>query len=283
MSMHPSEPGPEKRSPIAPVVIGYALSDFSERWILPEEPVPESAWHDASVELVRALLVAWIARAGRPAAVYRNLAVRVRADRPNVGFDPDVCLVEPAPPEGQELDSLLLYRSEHAAPRLVVEVVSPNHPYKDYRETPEKCALAGVRELVVFDPKLAGPRATGGPHLLQLWRREPDGGFLRTQAGDTAAFSDLLGAWWQPIDGARRLGISEDPGGLRPWLTLEQSERAAKDAERAAKDAERAAKDAERAAKDAERMEKEQALRRVAELEAELERARKREPEEHNS
>ena len=81
----------------------YALSGFSERWTLSEELVPESAWHDACVELLRALLVCWVARTGRAARVYRNLAVRVRRDQPKLGFDPDLMVVEPEPPEGIEL------------------------------------------------------------------------------------------------------------------------------------------------------------------------------------
>jgi hypothetical protein len=107
--------------------------------------------------------------------------------------------------------------------------VSPNHPHKDYAEVPEKCAAAGVGELVVFDPKLAGPRTGGGPHLLQLWRRLPDDSFVRLQAGSAPAFSQVLGAWWFPVERGQRLGISDDEDGQRPWLTLEQTERAAKE------------------------------------------------------
>jgi Uma2 family endonuclease len=263
MAMHVP---PEPRMPRAggPVAVRYELPGFSERWTISEQPVPESAWHDACVELIKALLVAWLRRTARQAAVYRNLAVRVRSDRPNVGFDPDVCLVEPRPPEGNELESLKLWRPDHAAPALVVEVVSPNHPYKDYTEVPEKCAAAGVGELVVFDPKLAGPGIGGGPHLLQLWRRLGEG-FVRVHAGATPAFSQVIGAWWSAAGGGQRLIISDDAGGSEPWLTLEQEAHAAKEAERAAKEAERAAKEAERTAK-------EEALRRVEELEAELAR-----------
>ena len=67
----------------------YALSGFSERWTISEEPVPESAWHRECLELLKALLVTWVARAGKSAYVYCNLAVRVRADLRQVGFDPD--------------------------------------------------------------------------------------------------------------------------------------------------------------------------------------------------
>jgi hypothetical protein len=53
--------------------VRYDLPGFSERWTLPEEPVPESAWHDACLELIKALLAAWLERTARTAAVYRNL------------------------------------------------------------------------------------------------------------------------------------------------------------------------------------------------------------------
>ena len=224
----------------------YALPGFSERWTISEEPVPESAWHYECLELLKALLVAWVNRSGRGAYVYRNLALRVRADLPNVGFDPDLMLVEPAPPERGRLDSLLLWRSDHHPPKLVVEVVSPNHPHKDYAEIPEKCAVAGVAEVVVFDPTLAGSRTGAGPHLLQQWLRQSDGSFVRSHAGSAAVHSPLLDAWWQPARERRHLSVSDDAPGRNAWLTGEQSER----------------------------VEKETALRRIAALEAELARSR---------
>lgn len=204
-------------------VVRYEVPGFSERWTISEEPVPESAWHDASVQLLKALLVAWLARTARAAAVYRNLAIRVRSDRPKVGFDPDLCLIEPAPPEGSDLDSLKLWQPGHPAPALVIEVVSQNHPTKDYTEVPEKCAAAGVAELVVFDPKLAGPHTGGGPHLLQIWQRADRDSFVRVHAANTAGLSPLLGAWWTPVEGGQRLGIADDAAGTKTWLTGEQA------------------------------------------------------------
>jgi Uma2 family endonuclease len=233
--------------------IRYELGSVPERWLLPEEPVPESAWHAECVELLKALLACWARQSGRDLAIYGNLAVRLDAARPRVGFDPDLLLVIPAPPEKTELESLQLWRPDHAAPALVIEVVSPNHPQKDYAETPDKCAVAGVRELVVFDPKLAGPRAGGGPHRLQLWRRGEEGSFRRVHASERAAWSEVLSGWFVPIAGGERLALADDARGDRLWSTAEQLERAAKEAERAAK---------------------EMALKRVAELEAELARRR---------
>jgi hypothetical protein len=141
---------PEERS-----VVRYALSGFSENWLIPEEDVPESAWHDGCLELLKALLVAWVEATSRHAAVFRDMAIQVRREKPKVGWNPDLCLVEPAPEGAEMLASMRLW--EHAPPSFAFEAVSPGHPFKDYTVVPEKCALAGVTELCVFDPLLAGP------------------------------------------------------------------------------------------------------------------------------
>src|SRR5690606_31045888 len=124
------------------------------------------------------------------------------------------------------------------------EVVSPGHPYKDYVDTPERCAACGVGELWVYDPQLAGPVARGGPHLLQVWRRTEGGGFGRTAAGSDAAFSGVLRAWLHPrrsrLPAGARLQLSDDAAGRDLWLTAEQR---ARDEARVARSAEQRARD----------------------------------------
>jgi Uma2 family endonuclease len=258
------------------VMVLHRVPSFSDKWLI-GEPVPEAAWHDRAVELLKALLEHWLARTRRDAAVFRNLAVRVRSDKPKVGFDPDLMVVSPAPPGARDLSSLRLWMPGHAVPSLVVEVVSPGHPYKDYAETPDLCAALGVDELLVFDPTLVGPKALGGPQRLQLWRRTDARTFERVYSGEGPSFSPFLGAYLSTIEEGRRLRIADDESGRSPWLTPEEaerdlleSERAATVAEREAREQERAAKEQERAAKEQERAAKEQALARVAELEREL-------------
>ena len=212
-----------------PVVVRHPVPGFSERWVLPEEPVPESALHDLVLELLVLLLRAWAARVGRDARVFRNLAIRVTESRPQLGFDPDVCVVEPAPPEPELLESLKLWEPAQRAPVLAFEVVSRNHPYKDYAESPAKCAAVGVAELVVFDPLLAGPKALGGPQLLQVWRRAADGGFDLAYAGSGPCRSETLDAWLVVTDAGSRLRMADDAAGERLWPTPEEAERAAKE------------------------------------------------------
>jgi Uma2 family endonuclease len=234
------------RVPGASVAVRYEVPVVADEWILPEVPVPESVPHRSIVELLAALLSAWAARTGRDAFVARNLAFRWDEQRPRIGVDPDVCLIEPSPPEAETLQSLLLWKPGHHAPRLAIEVVSRNHPYKDYDVVPDKYAASGVGELWVFDAELIGPRKRGGPHRLQLWTRSPDSSFVRRYAGAGPMLSPALNAWVFAQNEGRRLRIADDEQCDSLWLTSEE----------------------------AERVEKQAALARVAELEAELARTK---------
>ena len=226
------------------VAVRYEVPVVADDWVLPEVPVPESVPHRATAALLAQLWRAWVERTGRSALVAENLAYRWTERRPRIGIDPDVCLIEPAPPDQDSLKSLLLWRAGHSAPRLAVEVVSENHPYKDYDVVPDRYAASGVGELWVFDPELRGPRKRGGPHRLQLWAREEDGSFVRHFAGDGPVHSAALDAWAFVTEDGDRLRIADDEALTRRWLTIEEEARASE----------------------------QRALARIAELEAELAR-----------
>lgn len=169
------------------------------------------------------------------------MAIRWDEDEPRVGVDPDVCLLSPAPPRTEgDVTSVRTWLDGHEPPILAVEVVSANHPRKDYVIAPDKYAASGTRELWIFDPLLAGPRSQGGPFRLQVWRRDQDGSLVRVSAGDGPFHSEAVGGYLVPTDEGRKLRIASDPEAREPWLT----------------------------AAEAERVEKERALARVAELEA---------------
>ena len=214
--------------PAEPAVI-YAVPRWDPAWAVPEVPVPESDTHDAAIEWLRGLLLAWVERSGRDIKVVRNLGIRWMPEEPRAGFDPDLCVLEPSPPTDEPLPSLRLWQPKHAAPLLAIEVVSQGHPYKDYVDTPERCAACGVRELWVYDPMLVGPAARGGPHLLQVWQRTDSGRFERTEAGSEAAFSPTLRAWLHPqrsrLPAGARLHVSHDAAGRDRWLSAEQQAR----------------------------------------------------------
>jgi Uma2 family endonuclease len=227
-----SSPESTHRAGEVGVLVQHRVPGFSDRWLVPERTVPEAAWHYAALEMLKALLEHWIRRTERDAAVFRNLAVRVRGDDPRVGFDPDLSLVQPAPPDAGRLSSLRLWEPGHAAPALVIEVVSPGHPTKDYTETPDQCAAVGARELVVFDPMLAGPKSLGGARRLHVWRRSDTGVFRRADSGDGPFASETLGAFLVVTDDGHSLRIAEDEAGVRLWRTEAEAERAEKEAER---------------------------------------------------
>ncbi|MGK4008170.1 Uma2 family endonuclease [Sorangium sp. So ce1036] len=247
-----------------------------ERWVLTEETVPESSPHDLLSERIRALLLGWAARAGRAVKMGRNLAVRWDREHPQFGVDPDVYLVEPPPPEGDAVRSLRLWKKGHVAPRLAVEIVSAQHPTKDYVIAPQKYAVCGVEELWILDPFLDGPRAHGGPFRIQLWRRLDDTSFALVHAGDGPVGSEVLQGWLHAVrtPAGASFDLSTDEAGAERWLTPEEAERAAKEAAR--RETARARRKAEAAQREAEaeRAAREAAERRIRELEAQLARAR---------
>jgi hypothetical protein len=220
-------------NPTAHIQLRYAVRPADDAWDLPEGPVPESISHTVTLAHLCDALSFWAARAGRPLFVARNLAVRWLEQRPSVGIDPDLCLLDPPPPDLLDQRSLCLWKPGHTPPALCFEVVSETHPYKDYTGVQERYAVFGARELVVFDPVLAGPRALGGPLPLQVWRRDELGVFERCYAGEGPVFCETLGAWLVPKD--RLLLIADDRAGEHCWPTGEEYERAEKERERAAR------------------------------------------------
>lgn len=249
------------------VSIRYAVPVKPEAWVIPEGPVPEATAHDAAVLRIFLLLSAWASARG-DARVARNLAVRWLEEHPKTGIDPDVCLLSPVPPDFERLTSLKLWEPGRTPPIFCAEVVSASHPYKDYIEIHERYAAFGAFELLVFDPFLFGPKALGGPVLLQLWRRDPIGAFERVHFGNEPVFSQALDAWLS-VD-AHELVISSDRAGSERWLTAEERERAEKERERAEKERERAEKEHERAEKERERAAREDLERRLRDVELAL-------------
>ena len=271
------------------VILSYEMDRERDDWVLTEDQVPESRRHDLVSDRIKDLLAGFAERSGRQMKIGRNLALRWSKKRPQIGVDPDVYVLEPPPPGGDDFESLKLWKPGCFPPILAVEVVSKSRADKDYAASPEKYAACGVPELWVLDPKMCGPKARGGPFRIQVWRRGKEGDFKRVYEGEGPAFSEALSAWIFAVDEGRSFRIADDEAGTSWWMTpaeaeraakeveraakeaertAKEVERAAKEAERAAKEVERTAKEAERAAKEVERAAKEAALRRVAELEA---------------
>lgn len=195
------------------------VATIEDKWILPEENMPESTSHRDTVDLLKLLLLAFVERSRRNAHVAANLACRWDPERPAIGVDPDVAILEPAPPEAATLTSLRTWVPGHVPPRFAVEVVSATNPHKDYVAAPLKYAALGTRELVIFDPELLGPASLGGPYVLQVWRRREDQPTMaRVYEGAGPTYSSELGAWLVPTRGGR-LRFADDEQGRSLWPT----------------------------------------------------------------
>lgn len=213
----------------ATVQLRYSIGAVPESWVLTEDAVPESTLHHDVAHRLELVLRAWAERVPRSVRIASNLAVRWMERDPRIGIDPDVCVLEPAPPE-RDIGSLRLWQPGHVAPPLCFEIVSANHPHKDYRDIQDRYAAMGTRELIVFDPLRVGPEALGGPVALQKWTRK-DGLFEREAFGDAPVYSAVLDAWVLPTD--ERLVIAEDREGRLAWQTEAERATALAESERA--------------------------------------------------
>jgi len=234
------------------------------RWVLEAENTPETPLHQRIVDLLVAIFMGWIERSSRDAMTGSNPALRWNEAKPSTGVDPDVYLIEPAPPKGELETSFCLWKPGQHPPRVAVEVVSEETARKDYEDGPARYAVSGTRELWVFDPLRHGPRDGGGPWVLQVWRRVRGKQFKKVYAGDGPAFSRELGAWVVVTDEGLRLRVADDQAGTKLWLTGEE------EARRAEEEARRAEEEARRARAAAER--------EVARLQAELARLKAKRP-----
>jgi hypothetical protein len=96
------------------VALRYEVPLVRPEWTLPEEPVLESQPHDLALDLLKALLLAGVARARLDAQVARNLAVRWDEQHPRVGV---VCVISPTTPEGDDLSSLCTWATRRPSAR----------------------------------------------------------------------------------------------------------------------------------------------------------------------
>lgn len=140
------------------------------------------------------------------------------------------------------------------SPLFALEIVGQNKE-KDYRDSPEKFALTGVQELVVYDPEVsvlvaATPKrdaATSSSirYRWQVWRRSVKNAWARVEAtNDDRVYSQSL-CCWLFVHGAateRKLRIGTGERGEQVFFTEAeaQTHRAETEAQRAETEAQRA-------------------------------------------
>ncbi len=273
--------GPSMSTALGEIALSFRVNEPPERWLLEEDDVPETPLHDAIIELLMLIMKNRVRMTEANALIARNLKCRWNPGDARVGTDPDVVWVEPAPPEGMEFKTLRVWLPTHRPPRVAVEVVSEEHPKKDYSEAPMRCARLGARELWVFDPKHFGPSDTDGPFTLQVWKLTdnpslPALTMVRIYAGDGPAYSPELDAWLHVTDEGLRLRIAADRNGDELWLTdyEEAAQRAETHKLRADEERERAEAALQRADEEKQRAEAERQRAEAERQRAEAERQR---------
>jgi len=154
------------------VTLRYAVACAPDDWTLDDEAkVPEAHPHHRRALELEELLARWAAESGRSLHVGGNLAIRWDEAHPRIGVDPDVYVVEPAPPQAEELRSLRLWAPGNAPTLLAVEIVSASHPTKDYLAAPEKYAASGTRALGLRSGSRGPARAWWSPSTAGLAAR----------------------------------------------------------------------------------------------------------------
>src|SRR5262249_11795470 len=115
------------------------------------------------------------------------------------------------------------YLPEVPAPVFALEVVSESNWRKDYVSAPQRYAVLGTRELVLYDPQvLSGTSPASMPVLLQLYRRTQQGAMQVVYRGEGLMWSEVLEAWLHVhVD---ELRLSRDKEGEDGVMTPEEGE-----------------------------------------------------------
>lgn len=267
MVLDPGSPTPRARrgrSPLALVVHDpppeelSAPIDWSGWYLTDEDDMGEGIPQGEIAQVVQSSITTLAEeRAWTNTYVTRDNFFAWVEKEPLVRVSPDVYLLDDPPPHPRP-KMWQTWLPGHKPPRWALEIVSDDWK-KDDNLNPRKYAQLGVRELVIFDPEVAGSsNARNGRAKLQVYRRDADGAFVRVYRGEGPAFSEELGAYLivRTIDGGTFLRLARDAAGADLVPTTEER---ASTAEERAKAAEERANAAEE---------------RLRALEAELARAR---------
>ena len=224
--------------------MGEVAHNLEDRTVYPVEgEVGEHEIQTYILELLRPLIERYLAERGIGAHVGSDQYIYWAQYEPTRCLAPDVYVL-PGVPQDIAIDVWKVWERE-VVPSFVLEVVGRD-PHKDYVLSPGRCAELGVKELVVFDPFPSRQR-----RVFQVYRRVRRGFRLVESTDADRVRSRELGCFIRVVGtgAATRLRLATGRSGGDIFLTGEEAERAAKEEERAAKEA---------------------ALRRIAELEAEL-------------
>lgn len=217
------EPSPEE--------VGAPI-DWSAWYLTDEDDVGQSPEQDHVVATVGSALEERWRELGRTEWIGRDAFFAWVKDHPLVRVSPDVYTLAVRPPQPLPR-SFQTWLPGHTPPVFALEVVSDEWK-KDYDDGPQKYALLGAKELVIFDADAARGRTRGKRVALQVFRREEDGSFVQVYRGAGPVFAETIETWLvvrATDDPAWMLRLARDPLGTDPVPT--SSERAVSESRRA--------------------------------------------------
>ena len=247
-SIQPMAPRAAKAPPVDPTV-------YPE-----EERVGESIVQRWIVELFRPLLERWFTERGVVAFVGADRFIYFQQYNPTKRISPDVYVLPGVAPD-TDVATWKVWDTG-LPPSFTLEIASEDWE-NDYAEAPGLHDQCGASELVIFDPWFKR-RPHGEGLLFQMYRRLPRRGFVRVEVtNERRVRSKTLGCFLRAVGSGRRmrLRIATGPTGNVLLPTAEGRARSTKLRPRMETEEERTTM--------------EQALRRIAELEAELRAARR--------
>ena len=216
-----------------------------------EKKVGQDILQRLIVELLRPLVERWLALRGKPTLVGADQFIYYKRFHPEKVVAPHLYVLPGVKP-GRRIKSWKVWETG-IVPSFALEVVASAEPEKEYVGVLERYAELGVDELVVFDPdhELDEDRVRW-----QRYRRL-ERGFEQVETSNADRIrSRVLRCFLRAVGSGDDVRLRLGRGRTGDDLVPTEAE------------AERAVWDAERAAEDAARTTTEQALRRVAELEA---------------
>ncbi len=207
-----------------------------------EVKVGQDTLHMLILELLRPLVERWFAELGKPTFVGADQFVYYKQFHPSKVVAPDLYVLPGVAP-GRRFKSWKTWKTG-VIPSLAVEVITSDDVENDYREAPERYAELGVDELIVFDPDFA---QSDERRRWQRFRKLQKRGFVRVESTNADRIRvRTLGCFLRVVgeEDAARVRLGTGPTGETLVPTEAEAERAAK----------------------------EEALRKVAELEARIAR-----------